>query len=142
MYHMMGKLFIAKTIKSVMSEESFEKYRKDHTVIVHDGSANPEDPNIPLIVQKYENCGMSLTVCKVRTRGPFKDRIELYSDIHKLTDAWILAQYAMTMKEDDELIVIMPGWNLGIGSEKHMPIHAAYQAAQKLAEKYDANKDE
>lgn len=136
----MGKLFIAKTIKSVMSEECFEKYRKDHTVIVHDGSTNPEDPNIPLIVQNYENCGMSLAVCKVRTRSPF-DRIELYSDIHKLTDAWILAQYAMTMKEDDELIVIMPGWNLGIDGENHMPIHAAYQAAQKLAKEYEVNKN-
>ena len=57
----------------------------------------------------------------------------IYEDISNYEDANLLAQLAMSDKEDDELIVIMPGWNKGIKSDKEL-----YNKALQLAEKHKA----
>lgn len=74
-----------------------------------------------------------LSVQKYNTNNP-KTRIVLYENIPTLEDAYLLAQYAMSQKHDNELIIIMPGWNKGIKDDKGL-----YNRASKLAKKYKAN---
>ncbi len=56
---------------------------------------------------------------------------KLYEGINDINDAIILSQLAMSNKADNELIIIMPGWNLGIKNHKSL-----YNNALILAEKY------
>lgn len=55
----------------------------------------------------------------------------LYNSINNIEDLELLAQLSMTNKKDNELIIIMPGWNKGIKSYPN-----EYQKALKLSEKY------
>lgn len=54
-----------------------------------------------------------------------------YEFVEILDEAYILAQYAMSSKNADELIIIFPGYNIGISRDKTM-----INKAIKLAEKY------
>lgn len=72
---------------------------------------------------------LDLSVGKVNKRTNTWQR--LYEGISTFEEADLLAQLAMTEKEVDELIVIMPGWNRGI--KNYPPIH---QRSMLLAEKY------
>lgn len=72
-------------------------------------------------------CG--LTVIKINAS---KDGyVRLFDNISSLEDAHLLAQYAMTQKEDKELIAILPGWNKSIDKNNK----EAYEQAKILAEK-------
>lgn len=71
---------------------------------------------------------LALSVCKID-----KDGIggRLYENIPTFEEADLLAQLAMSEKEDNELIIIMPGWNRSI---KRYP--EEYERAKLLAEEY------
>lgn len=56
----------------------------------------------------------------------------IYENINNLEHAHILAQLAMGTKADNELIIILPGWNVSIKT-RHPEEH---QYALKIAEKY------
>ena len=58
-------------------------------------------------------------------------RVCLYDCIYNIEEADLLAQLAMSDKNDDELIIIMPGFNRGI---KDCPNE--YKKALELAEEY------
>lgn len=75
------------------------------------------------------NVHLSLSVCKVNNRTGRK--IKLYEYISTFDEARLLSQLAMSNKHDDELVYILPGWNLGI---KKFPDE--YQKALELEEKY------
>lgn len=53
-----------------------------------------------------------------------------YENIYNYDDAMLLAQLAMSEKLPNELVVIMPGWNLGIKKNNEL-----YKKALVLAEK-------
>jgi hypothetical protein len=53
----------------------------------------------------------------------------IYEGINSLEEAFLLAQLAMKNKENDELIVIMPGWNQDMNEDE-------IKKASELAEKY------
>ena len=55
----------------------------------------------------------------------------LYENIESYEDAALLAQYAMQNKNENDLIVIMPGWNQGIKNNQEL-----FNKAKALAEKY------
>lgn len=58
-------------------------------------------------------------------------RVCLYEFINTIEEVDLLTQLAMSDKKDDELIIIMPGWNRGI--KKNVD---EYKRALKLAEEY------
>ena len=55
----------------------------------------------------------------------------LYDCIETVKEAYILAQYSMIDKRPDQLICIMPGWNIDIKSKGEM-----YNQAVELSKKY------
>lgn len=58
----------------------------------------------------------------------------LYEDIKNIEEAETLSQYAMSLKRDDEIIVIIPRANLSIDK-----ITEYYKDAAKLADKYSSD---
>lgn len=78
---------------------------------------------------------LSLDVCKLDKDRKLCDR--LYESIPTFEEADLLAQLAMSEKKDNELIIIMPGWNRGI---QKYPEY--YERAKLLAEEYRYRKDE
>lgn len=66
-----------------------------------------------------------------KTNTNTKHDIRLYDFIEDIKEADLLAQLAMINKQDNELIIIMPGWNRGI---KDRP--EEYKKALALADKY------
>ena len=81
--------------------------------------------------KKFTDCGSGYTVCIINTRTA-KIR-ELYGCIETIEEAYVLSQYAMSFqrKNDNELVFIFPGWNIGIQNRPEM---LAY--AKRLAEEY------
>lgn len=80
-----------------------------------------------------EHLGLSL--CKINTDTGRKTK--LYEDISTFEEARLLSQLAMSNKNDDELIYILAGWNLGIKN-----FSDEYKKALELAEKYKVEEDE
>jgi hypothetical protein len=68
-----------------------------------------------------------------KTNPDYGINICLYEFINTIDEADLLAQLAMCNKRQDELIIIMPGWNRGINEKPEL-----YQRALKLAEEYKA----
>lgn len=73
---------------------------------------------------------MSLTVCKIKPDGTYKN---LYEFINTYEEAELLAQLAMSNKSLNDLIFIFPGYNRGIERNKE-----EFEKALKLATKYKA----
>lgn len=76
---------------------------------------------------------LSLSVFKL-IRDPktnTEKRKVLYSCIPTYEEADLLAQYAMSRKEDNEVIAIFPGWNRGVCRNEELR-----EKAMKLAEQY------
>ena len=74
---------------------------------------------------------LSLSIVKLRRYTTATEWVDLYEFIEDYETANTLAQLAMSEKEANELIIIMPGWNRGI---KEYPNE--YEEALRLAEKY------
>lgn len=72
----------------------------------------------------------------IRKYNMSKEELEspIYDNISSLDEAFLLAQYAMKNKANDELIVIMPGWNQELTNEEK-------ERAIELAQKYNASSD-
>ena len=77
------------------------------------------------------NKHLGLSVCKINNDTGRK--IKLYEFIPTFEEAMLLSQLAMSDKNDNELIYILPGWNLGIKK-----FSDEYKKALELAEKYKA----
>lgn len=76
-----------------------------------------------------DNKHLDLSIYKIN--NVTKRKIKLYECISTFEEAMLLSQLAMSDKNDNELIYILPGWNLGI---KEFPNE--YKQALELAEKY------
>lgn len=76
---------------------------------------------------------MSYSVCKLDTNT--NTYITLYDCIENISDAELLAQFAMTKRRDfNELIFMFPGWNRSIDKNE-----TEYKKALKLANEYKSN---
>ena len=78
---------------------------------------------------------LGLSVCKINNDTGRKQK--LYENISTFEEARLLSQLAISDKNDNELIYILPGWNLGI---KKFPNE--YKKALELAEKYKVEEGE
>lgn len=78
---------------------------------------------------------MSLSVCKMDSSNN-NSLVALYEFITNPEEALLLAQLAMCDKKDCEIIVISPGWNMGL-DKGHTD---AYETALMLDRKYRVEK--
>ncbi|MFC0903770.1 hypothetical protein ACFHWD_03580 [Clostridium sp. MT-14] len=62
-------------------------------------------------------------------------KVCIYDCIDNIEEADLLAQLAMNNKKNDEIIIIVPGWNMGV--EDHPK---QYEKALELAKKYKYEK--
>lgn len=70
---------------------------------------------------------------------PNRSHRTVYEFINDIKEAYILAQYAMShdRKNSSELVVIFPGYNIGISNDKD-----THDIAAQLAEKYKCDNED
>ena len=74
---------------------------------------------------------MCFSVC-IKNFNTQEKYVKLYDDIASFEEAVLLSQLAMCDKKDDELIFILPGWNIGINKNHKED----YKKSLLLAKKY------
>lgn len=118
-------------------EEVLQKDRE-----VFNGSATNKTAGLQMMydeiksfVSEQQQRALCLSV-GVYTKHNGEER-KIYTCIDTLEDAYLLAQLAMVNKEDHELIVIFPGWNIGIErNHENMYERAILLASQHKYERF------
>lgn len=85
------------------------------------------DHEIEIDEEKEDDKNLCLTVAVFKSNQEKLNK--LYDCIPTFEKAYLLSQLAMKHKDDDELVVILPGWNIKLNEDE-------MKEAKELADKY------